>query len=312
MSQTSSATPGQSPWPPSNVPSSSASHRPLQLPTRYPGDGLDFRRPVTSNHEEVIDLTEEPDSPPQPRPQRHQQSQNRHHHHTRLPRFGRNIMEDVVDLVEDDDEHRDEDEDEVQEVGQGMAPSSPEVEFVGATTRAPAAPARSEGHLWRMLQGNSLASFVMSSEAFRRPIPWASGLFGRQPHDVDSLFIGGTSGGLDIEYPVSTANADRRPQVDTYKAPSPAPEGFTRNAKENDEVVVCPNCDQELGTGDETKSQIWVVKKCGHVYCGECTKHRALSKAKKAPQRTKPFSKCRADDCGVPVSAPKSMFQVYL
>lgn len=247
------------------MPSSSASHRPLQLPTRYPGDGLDFRRPATSNNEEVIDLTEEPDSPPQPRQQQQQQQQshNRPPHHTRLPRFGRNIMQDVVDLVEDEDEYEDEDEDEVQEIGQGLPPSSPEVEFVGATTRAPTAPpARSEGsQLWRMLNGNSLASFVMSSEAFRRPIPWASGLFGRQPQDVDSLFIGG---GLDIEYPISTATVDRRPPVDTYKAPSPAPEGFTRNAKE-DEVVVCPNCDQELGTGDETKSQIWVVKKCGHV-----------------------------------------------
>lgn len=262
MSQTSPATAGQSLWPHSSMPSPSASHRPLQLPTRYPGDGFDFRRPVTSNNEEVIDLTDEPDSPPRPLSQQQQQSHNRHHY-TRLPRFGRNVMQDVVDLVEDEDEGEDEDEDEVQEIGQGLPSSSPEVEFVGATTRAPTAPPpRPEGsQLWRMLNGNSLASFVMSSEAFRRPIPWASGLFGRQPQDVDSLFIGGD---LDIEYPISTATVDRRPPVDTYKAPSPAPEGFTRNAKE-DEVVVCPNCDQELGTGDETKSQIWVVKKCGHV-----------------------------------------------
>jgi hypothetical protein len=45
----------------------------------------------------------------------------------------------------------------------------------------------------------------------------------------------------------------------------PPAEGFTRIAKE-DEIVVCPNCDHELGTGDDpVKRQIWVAKPCGHV-----------------------------------------------
>jgi len=51
----------------------------------------------------------------------------------------------------------------------------------------------------------------------------------------------------------------------TYKAPSPAQEGFTRSPREVD-VLVCPNCEQELGTGDEElKRQVWVVRSCGHV-----------------------------------------------
>jgi len=51
----------------------------------------------------------------------------------------------------------------------------------------------------------------------------------------------------------------------TYEAPPKAPEGFTRSTEEGD-VIVCPNCGDELMTGEtETKRQVWVVKTCGHV-----------------------------------------------
>ena len=50
-----------------------------------------------------------------------------------------------------------------------------------------------------------------------------------------------------------------------YSAPQPVPEGFTRSPKEED-TVICPNCDAELGQGEtEEKRQIWVVRSCGHV-----------------------------------------------
>ena len=59
------------------------------------------------------------------------------------------------------------------------------------------------------------------------------------------------------------------PQLPTYNPPAPAQDGFTRSPKEED-VLVCPNCDDELGLGDdETKRQVWVVKACGHV-CAMC------------------------------------------
>ncbi|KAI4148130.1 MAG: hypothetical protein LQ340_005228, partial [Diploschistes diacapsis] len=48
-----------------------------------------------------------------------------------------------------------------------------------------------------------------------------------------------------------------------YTAPSPPVEGFTRSPAEDD-VVICPNCDCELGQGDELKRQLWVIKSCGH------------------------------------------------
>jgi hypothetical protein len=50
-----------------------------------------------------------------------------------------------------------------------------------------------------------------------------------------------------------------------YKAPRASAGGYTRKVEE-DEIVVCPHCGDELGTGDdELKQQIWVVKQCGHV-----------------------------------------------
>ena len=53
----------------------------------------------------------------------------------------------------------------------------------------------------------------------------------------------------------------------TYEAPSKAPDGFTRSPQEDD-VLVCPNCGDELRCGDsEVKKQVWIVKHCGHVRC---------------------------------------------
>lgn len=55
------------------------------------------------------------------------------------------------------------------------------------------------------------------------------------------------------------------PPVPTYEPPSPPRKGFSRSPME-DEVAVCPQCNDELGIGeDETKRQVWVVKACGHV-----------------------------------------------
>lgn len=52
----------------------------------------------------------------------------------------------------------------------------------------------------------------------------------------------------------------------TYEAPPKAPPGFTRSPEEDD-VLVCPNCDAELCVGPEggEKRQVWIIKACGHV-----------------------------------------------
>jgi hypothetical protein len=56
-----------------------------------------------------------------------------------------------------------------------------------------------------------------------------------------------------------------RPPTPKY-SPPPEPEtGFTRSPSEN-EVVVCPNCGDELAMGDsDVKQEVWVIKGCGHV-----------------------------------------------
>ncbi|TPR07456.1 hypothetical protein CAN33_0027665 [Aspergillus niger] len=285
---------------PSGEPSSSslsATPGPSLPPLRrYPGDGLDLRRPATSQpSEDVIDLTDEPDTP-------YQNSSLQESRTTteasrpRPPRFPRDILTEVVDL-----------EEEVDDNDQQQPPSSPEVEFIGATMlqfRSPRPPGRFGDH------GRPDLSF----RGFRRHPPMS---------DVESLWIGdGPAGAIDLtinldvdgplglDYQLTGLTRQRTP-ANAYKPPSPPPEGFTRNVAEDD-VVVCPNCDMELGTGDETKQQIWVVKQCGHVYCGDCASNRSLSKAKKNASKAKPFSKCQVFGCGKPVSSPKSMFQIYL
>ncbi|KAK5129304.1 hypothetical protein LTR08_003608 [Meristemomyces frigidus] len=56
-----------------------------------------------------------------------------------------------------------------------------------------------------------------------------------------------------------------RPPTPPYTPPSEPQTGFTRNPAE-DEVVVCPNCGDELAMGDDdVKQQVWAVKGCGHV-----------------------------------------------
>ena len=56
-----------------------------------------------------------------------------------------------------------------------------------------------------------------------------------------------------------------RPPTPKYSPPPEPEKGFTRSPEE-DEVVVCPNCGDELAMGDtDAKQKIWVVKTCGHV-----------------------------------------------
>lgn len=63
----------------------------------------------------------------------------------------------------------------------------------------------------------------------------------------------------------AAVNARPRPPPPTYDPPSPPRAGYTRDPKEED-ILLCPNCEEELGVGkDDIKKQVWVIKKCGHV-----------------------------------------------
>ncbi|TID18805.1 hypothetical protein E2P81_ATG05782 [Venturia nashicola] len=95
-----------------------------------------------------------------------------------------------------------------------------------------------------------------------------------------------------------------------YTPPLPAPEGFTRSPQDGDELI-CPNCEDELCKGDsDEKKSVWIVKGCGHVYCGSCATNRSVSK--KGRSKTKPFKSCVVEGCGKRTSSKPSMFQVYL
>ncbi|MCJ1463517.1 hypothetical protein MMC07_002125 [Pseudocyphellaria aurata] len=55
------------------------------------------------------------------------------------------------------------------------------------------------------------------------------------------------------------------PPPPTYDPPCPPRSGYSRSPKEDD-ILVCPNCEHELGVGDgDVRKQVWVAKKCGHV-----------------------------------------------
>jgi hypothetical protein len=127
------------------------------------------------------------------------------------------------------------------------------------------------------------------------------------PIEMDYTLTGFNLGGLE-------SHGSSPPPPPSHPTIPPAPHGFTRDPKEN-ETYVCPNCEEELCSGDDDiKKQVWVVKGCGHVYCGECAKNRFITKAKKAkvPPRTNAFKVCVVDGCTVKTSGQKAMTQLYI
>jgi hypothetical protein len=219
--------------------------------------------------EDVIDLTNEPDSPPSPQLSRAQPSrtQSLHSHQPRRhrpPRFGRNIMADVVDLEDGTDHTVDID-----------PPSSPEVEFLRSTVRAPTRTSAPRRLLDVLTHAQSSFMSPTAQQAFREEIALRARHMGRRRVNQPSLeefFLADNLNpnidltiDLDYQAPAFTMHEPTPPTPPpSYKAPSPATEGYTRTVTDDD-VVVCPNCDRELGTGEGLAQQIWVAKPCGHV-----------------------------------------------
>ena len=289
-------------------------------PVRYPGDGLDYRRPIMSQPTPaVIDLTEEPDSPPQP--QSRLSSTTRRTTSTRasrLPRFSR----DVIDLEDDSEPYEADDETQTAfDLAMGdiddltNEPDSPEVEIL-YSQRSSQAQTRPQGVGWhaslprpqpsgrsstwsrapsnsgmldtirslfRMNEGEGSAPAPVLRQRTRAPsIPVR--MRRPSPHPVsvglqmqrmmnDGLPIDDISenfripGMLDFETAAFHVHRDvtAPPPLPLYDAPAPPRAGYTRSATEHD-VIVCPNCNSELGVGDgDLKRSVWVIKKCGHV-----------------------------------------------
>ncbi|KAJ5802764.1 uncharacterized protein N7503_005214 [Penicillium pulvis] len=326
-----------------------ASARPPLPPARHPRHGFDFRRPVGTQAQNPIDLTDEPDSPPQrflPR-----SPDTRTSHPARLPRFGRSILElpgalpEVIDLDDEPDAPAQppprytEISDRIAD-GVDLSIFQPGERLWGILPRFDG----SWGHLIRRHRQPVQDASVPSSNP---PSGYSYNAYGMVPQpniagpsrprirrfrpDTEPIYLGSSpvetvvldAGPDDLILDYGSASFEMQQQHtdraearrrEAYKAPSPPPEGFTRTLGEDD-IAICPNCSCELGAGDGKKEEVWVAKPCGHVYCGECADNRSKSKAKKkanAPERSKPFSKCKVADCGKSVSAPTAMFHLYL
>lgn len=300
--------------------------------------GFDLRRPIMSQpRRDIIDLTEETSSPA-PEPHTIPLAITNTRGANRPPRFDREIIS--VDDQDDNTTRGREESPEIQFLrseplrGGGQSRSSSASRRVqgrpGHTpgprlppVRLAVAPGQNENHGWARalnlpFSGHLNAGFHRGHDRLIHWEDFDAGMF-QAPGDLDFF-----APAFNYENP-SHPQAQPQPRLPTYDPPSPAKPGFTRSPDEED-TLVCPHCDDELGTGDsDVKRQVWVVKACGHVcvlhrafllmltslqvYCGDCATHRHKSRSS---NRVKPFSKCVVEDCGKNVASPKNVIQVYL
>jgi hypothetical protein len=259
-------------------PSTSTSFFNLSIPPLR--RGFDLRRPIMSQpRRDVIDLTEDTSSPPHaqviPPAPLHLEGLTATN---RPPRFDRNII------------HIDDEEDNIRDPGG----ESPEIEFLTSRPRSRSLSASRRlarrsaiapvGVLTRRPQvavrvtagernPSHLAGWADALQTLQFPRPFHSN-FGRG-HDelvewegdlqrglfqAPNIHLNFSQAGFNYEQP-----SRPQPRLPTYEPPPSAPAGFTRSPGE-DELLVCPHCDDELGvSNDEVKRQVWVVKTCGHV-----------------------------------------------
>ena len=244
-------------------------------------------QPQLPQHGDVIDLTEDSTSPPSPftLPRERSPDLLLRRPGVRLPQ-GTSVRqaqhtEDVIDLSEADD---------VPKVTSGRQ-SSPDVQFLSSRTRSRSLSLG--GYLDRAVgarppRGGQIAEQQYSPWPNRPQLPSIqntlrqatfNGNLTQHFHARDELVgwegfgVGGhfelpnmldiQAIGFDLDHP--HRHVPPSTLSPTYDAPPPPRGGFTRSPKEHD-FLVCPNCEDELGVGeDEAKRQVWIVKACGHV-----------------------------------------------
>ncbi|KAI9733356.1 MAG: hypothetical protein M1834_003440 [Cirrosporium novae-zelandiae] len=295
---------------------------------RFPGDSFNYRRPAISRHPtyDFIDLTDEPDSPP---PHRSRQLPPLR---PNGPPPSDSI--DVIDITDNDDNGN---SSRTRSRRRASTPEVEFISANSREPQVTGPHGSSEFRHFDLLSLHRFSAFSAQSNRQRpyfREVTDAGmqsliRTFIRGDHTVNPRNEHGfrpanvitalrniqPTLGLDL------ALAENTPQVATalpgdldvsatafsLGASSPPPKidpppsakpGFTRTPKETD-VLICPNCSSELGVGEtELKRQVWVTKKCGHVYCGECATNRAKCKQKAvANPKTKAFNKCQATGC---------------
>lgn len=243
--------------------------------------------------ENVIDLTNE-SSPPTAEQTQLEAAHSPDSHHSRghrAPRFGRNIMADVVDLREEPDtDDRQLSSPEVQVLRPGREARNPNQGLASQTAETLV---RGTGALadliMRLRDGGIPPSNVVGEDTLRREVSRRTrNIFAPiRGHDEETHWIGARPNEevdltldldntdvldmpFDLDYRTAGFAVVGPPGTQaqpSYKPPSPAPEGFTRTTTDED-TLVCPSCQDELGAGENPiKQQIWVAKPCGHVSC---------------------------------------------
>ena len=93
---------------------------------------------------------------------------------------------------------------------------------------------------------------------------------------------------------------------ESYQAPPPPRQGFTRSPTEK-MALICPDCGDELGKNTNiVKKEVWIAK-CGHTYCGGCAARQRQNKGKGVKA-----GRCIVDGCSRIVSGDKGMMEVFL
>ena len=267
---------------------------------RFVGDGFDYRRPVTTHaNPNVIDLTEDPATPRLPPPPA------RGHTSTSTSRRSGRPENPVIDLDEEyENDEREVQIERVRDASpefevlysRPRSAARPRSQSAGSAAR------RDGSHSRRAVRPTPQLSIQRSMADLQRGLQEATNRIGlyqsmlrpparapghhhhhhegrphhqarhRVPNDADMLYF--QEVGLDFHLPdqldfesqgFRMGDARPQPPPPTYEPPPKARPGYTRSPKEDD-VLICPNCNCELGVGrDDVKRQVWVVKKCGHV-----------------------------------------------
>lgn len=301
-------------------------NRPLPMPT-LPGEASNT----------VIDLTEENDVPSS----QGRRSSQRAGAPPQLERSDSVTLggNEVIEIDSDDD-----DEDEVQFLRENRIapppaqahPRPPVRQYLPVAYRSQLAPAREP---FRIERGPGIAAAM---EAMRNQ--------GRHPYQAFSnrnfgALFGEIMNGeqirvpLNLDYGHHPFQEQQRPMKEDHQPPPPARAGFTRSPKEDD-VCVCPACDEELvfnpnevestsskkpsakkapSKADRAEHPFWVVKECGHLYCNKCYQERQLAKTQKPPTKfpveTKSGKKyvcCAVEDCKSDIGDKRHWVGVFL
>ncbi|RMZ89380.1 hypothetical protein DV736_g3387, partial [Chaetothyriales sp. CBS 134916] len=328
------------------LPTSSPALSVLEPARRFVGDGFDYRAPAMASTLESAspssDLFESASPTPPPALARESGQREDGERVPAAPPFGRGTIEivDLVDLIDGDGNAAP--RQAAAETAIPVRSSSPEIEFV--SERPAAAPLRpaTAAPAWATplppdhRMARALGMFRDGTQQLLRNFPFPFMMPDGQalgvPDDGDDMQIldGDEYARLNLDYQQAAfamGNAfDADPRRDAtrqdYKAPPEPKEGFIRSYDE-ESVLICPMCGDELAANgdndDDPKRQVWIVKACGHVYCGRCTLSRTVPKSvtkrdgRKNNRHEGPqFRHCKVDGCNKLVTNKQSMIQIYL